>query len=377
MMQALAIVLALILVAAVLLYAHQGYMEGKMRPRKEAADLSSNLILSSSEVETYQLFRNIICHNQGAYVQYHYLLSEMHRSLKHHYFMEDIPKSSLEKVVHDFRESASKRLYGVMEENFKLLHDYFALRDGGTPRVCVKFNFTDIGLAPLKRDKAETYDSHYAIDANTAHAMSRKTGLWYIENDIPRAVFDGTYNNPRIDMKAIEVWKTQNRFDTKDEAVSALSRAWGSFWAQAGSEKSHYRSTLVVPITFWNNQFADEFLNLVNERIPNFKETIFGFVCLDSTNTNYFSKDKDVAIGYAIADSLSLYIFIRMLYINFSHTVKGIENNTPAPTNRKVDDVADMVTKGLSQGAGERSDRRPRTPLKIYDWDPAERKSMN
>lgn len=377
MMQLLPICLAAVLVVAVLLYAHRAYLEGKRLQQKRTGGSGSNLNLSTSEVEAYDLFRNIICHNQGAYVQYHYLLSEMHRSLKHHYFMNDMAPSSLEKVVHDFRESTSKRLYGVIEENFKLLNDYFALRDGGSPRLCVKFNFTDIGLAPLMRDKPETYDSQYAIDANTAHAKSLETGSWYIENDIPRAVYEGRYLNPRIDLQAIKDWKAKSGFANHEESIAALGSDWARFWVHAGSKKSHYRSTLVVPITFWNNQFANEFLTLVNERIPNFKETIFGFVCLDSTSTNYFSKDKDVAIGYAIADSLSLYIFMRMLYINFSHTVKGIESKTPAPTNRTVEDVANEVTKGLRQGVGERRDRKPRVPLHMYEWDPAELQSMN
>lgn len=89
-----------------------------------------------------------------------------------------------------------------------------------------------------------------------------------------------------------------------------LDRRW--------KDKLFYKSTLIVPMTLWNNDLSEEFKELVN--LDNVDRTIFGFLCFDHVDADYFDEENDVALGYVFADILSMYIFARLIYMESSKT---------------------------------------------------------
>ena len=53
---------------------------------------------------------------------------------------------------------------------------------------------------------------------------------------------------------------------------------------------------------------------------------IFGFLCFDHIDSNYFIENEDVSLGYVFADVLSVYFVSRMMYTSMSDTFKSIES---------------------------------------------------
>ena len=53
--------------------------------------------------------------------------------------------------------------------------------------------------------------------------------------------------------------------------------------------------------------------------------TIFGFLCFDHVDENYFDQENDVSVGYVFADLLSMYVFTRLIYMEISKTYSKIE----------------------------------------------------
>lgn len=52
--------------------------------------------------------------------------------------------------------------------------------------------------------------------------------------------------------------------------------------------------------------------------------TIFGYLCLDHISTNYFNPIFDIDSGYIYADILSLYLFVRFVFVNQSETYQKV-----------------------------------------------------
>ncbi|MCD4754916.1 MAG: hypothetical protein K8R75_03825 [Deltaproteobacteria bacterium] len=78
-------------------------------------------------------------------------------------------------------------------------------------------------------------------------------------------------------------------------------------------------------MTLWNNDLTDEFKKLIN--LENVERTIFGFLCFDHVETDYFDEETDVLLGYVFADLISLYIFSRLVYVEISKTFGNVEKH--------------------------------------------------
>ena len=47
---------------------------------------------------------------------------------------------------------------------------------------------------------------------------------------------------------------------------------------------------------------------------------IYGFLCFDHQQINYFNTDVDINIGYVFADILSIFLIQRLIYTEYSKT---------------------------------------------------------
>jgi hypothetical protein len=309
----------------------------------------------------HQIFKNIICHNQSAYAEYHYLLSETHRRLKHDHLRKHKTTQELQDLTLDFLIAANRSLERNILANFAQLGKHFTASGRSVPRVCVKFNFGDIDkhLAPFLRDTTESYHAEYGVNESTPFEHVVRSGNWYLENNVPLAVLRGDFKNPRIIRdRVIDQFKNREKLN---------SSSWESCWKDGGTRASYYKSTLVVPITFRNNSFSPEFIRLVDAKIPDFQRTLFGFLCLDSIETGYFNEESDVSAAYAVADFISLYIFERMLYVNYSQTFDSIMNSSRVPIT-EVELDYDAVMHALSSSSGN-TQNPALAPLVPFIWD--------
>jgi hypothetical protein len=206
--------------------------------------------------------------------------------------------------------------------NFSFMHDYFDSRDVVSPRICIKgyFHTQDRDtVITVFRDREVDYEPTTLLGTNTGFDYVHQRGKYYLCNDLYSAAIEGKYNNPRLDVKAI------NKF--KKMPFLTLRKKWSGFWRDSlndTSDASHYRSTLIIPMTFWNNSLDKEFLEAL-EILPNKKRTIFGFLCIDHAKANYFKQEVDVSVGYYFADALSQYLFSRLVYTTISKTQEKLE----------------------------------------------------
>ena len=78
------------------------------------------------------------------------------------------------------------------------------------------------------------------------------------------------------------------------------------------TNESCYKSTLIVPLKLRDQGLQPEFrqlLHLNEEDSP-----IFGFLCLDHVELDYFQESFDVSISYVFADILFNYYFKRFIF---------------------------------------------------------------
>lgn len=260
-----------------------------------------------------------ICVNQGSYLQYTFLAAEKHRKLKDTFRENKSNVLEIKRLANELTSHVNGKFYEAVLENFKLLHAYFHKRKKEQPRICIKGNFkisNKDNVVSVFRDTLVGYDSDSEIEKNYGFFSVFKNGTYYLENDIPKAVLNKRYFNPRLDIdKAESILK-----DKKDIS----NREWKECWiGDKKSNTSFYKSTLIIPMTLWNNKLSTEFKDLI--RLENVDRTIFGFLCFDHVDKDFFDEKRDVSVGYVFADLLSMYIFTRLIYMEISRTFEDVE----------------------------------------------------
>jgi len=268
--------------------------------------------------------KDFICYNQGEYAQYNFLVSLRHQKLKKARSKDDIKAKldSLNKFVFSQADA-------VFTKNFEIIKKFFSERDKELPRVCVKCHDDKKQIVDVFRDRQAYINKPYHISDNTGFNEVYKTGEAYLNNDIPRTAMKGLYKNPRLHIGA-----AKNYIVSKSFSPQGPDTTWNNCWnptIEAGTEtpspaESCYKSTLIVPMTLLNNELSDEFkvafkidkkqVDLVDEK----PRAIWGYLCLDHVERDYFKKDMDAALGYIFADMLSLYLITKLTYTEYSKT---------------------------------------------------------
>lgn len=277
----------------------------------------------------FEIQKKATCFNQGEFIQYMFLALEKHKSLREN--SSTNPKDKLEDVTNLFTyvENNFKR---VTNYNLGFLQEYFDGRACGNPRISIKgksiINKKEI-ITSLARDHKVAYSSKVDINKSTAFSYIKETGMYYCQNNIPSAAASNKYINARLDTdKVLNYLGSIDDIDTFDHNVKERwDSCWSDYSADNTDKKAYYKSTLVIPITLYNNMLTAEFGYILNDKIldPSIKSkkidrTIFGFLCFDHFNTNYFDENLDVLIGYIFADWLSLYLFVKTMLLELSGT---------------------------------------------------------
>lgn len=297
--------------------------------------------ISKIDRNAMALTRKAVCFNQGGFLQYSFLAAEKHRKLKDLFRDNPDDIKTLQIYASDLTDHVNKILYEVCYKNFLLLHAYFASTGRSAPRICVKGSFKVHGtdrVVTVFRDSAVSYDSSTLVENNTGFEAVRNTGTYFLENDLPRAYFKGKYKNPRL--------SAYDQSSLKD--LGLVRKNWRDIWdhgKEAIDRSSTYQSTMIVPMTLWNNELSEEFKELVN--LDDVDRTIFGFLCFDHEETDYFDEDSDVSVGYVIADIISMYLFSRLVYVDISKTYQNVAKHLTAAGINLASDRVESVWKKL------------------------------
>ena len=306
--------------------------------------------LDQREIGLLSLLKATICFNQGALIEYSFLVAEKHKAMKSTYLSGEGDVETLQRLTGDLMNYLNRNFFEITFKNFDFIHSYFSRRSVGIPRVCVKGNFkTDNSQTVISifRDRPVEYNSDTRIEMNSGFFSIKQNGRFFVENNLPEAVLKRHYVNPRLNVQKI-------RDDAKGgKSLNEISAEWDRYWydyqPERKGDRSFYKSTLIIPLTLWNNDLSPEFKKLI--RIENIERFIFGFLCFDHRDENYFDMEADVNVGYIFADILSVYVFNRMAYTDASSTFAKVREyldlaNAPVEIDKfSMDKIYELIEK--------------------------------
>lgn len=303
--------------------------------------------------------RDITCKNQGLLSEYWYESAEQHKQLRIAFNSRPRDREKIASLSSQLISDLNANLFKAVKENFDFLHNAFDQRDRVPPRICIKGYFRtekDDEIITVYRDSLANDEHVTPRGSNTGFEHVVSKGTYFLCNNIPRAAFHGGYRNPRLNIETIK--SDSNKYLSK-------FKNWNRYWVD-GSNQSHYKSTLIVPMTFWNNQFGDTFLQSL-DALPDSKRTIFGFLCIDHPKENYFHEELDVSLGYIVADFISMFMFARSVFIELSQTFRKVEGYLNQPD---IEIEYDRIFEELRKQISNRS--KPRSVREIEESSEAE-----
>ncbi|WP_320174484.1 hypothetical protein [Maridesulfovibrio sp.] len=273
--------------------------------------------------------RKAICYNQGELTQYFYLASHFHRELKNEVYSSTVDLERIQILLDNLISFLNVKFAEAVNENFSHLAGFYKNRANEEPRICLKSTY-DNQIVDLFRNDATTYNTKYECSSNTGFEYVKKNGTYYFCNDIPEKAQKGLYINPRLDSAKIHQYSgLQKKGPTKLTIIKTnIDNEWINCWKNSSNEsrdgiKSCYKSTIIIPLTLKNSSMSDIFLDLTN--LDHEGRTIYGFLCFDHINTDYFCID-DIDLGYIFADLISLYMIARKNFTERSATYKKAQS---------------------------------------------------
>ena len=299
-------------------------------PESGRGDKANNLELL---LQSVSWMKEAVCYDQGEYFQFHFQASEIHKRIKDLILCDPYDFESIKLHLQELYRFLTEQTRDHYSQFFEFIFSYFEQTQPYRtsqvlPRICVKQNF-DGQIVPFSRYGGGTKcDQIYTIEDNTGFSSVRNNGIYYLCQNIPRAALQGEYVNPRL--IASEVAKLDA------ERVDDLSHdEWASCWvANEGQDISKqaiagacYRSTLIVPMTLLNNKMHSDFLeNFILDEASNnlIDRTIFGYLCFDHENRDYFLEGIDSQVGYIFADIMSRYLLTTFNFTSASSTYREL-----------------------------------------------------
>lgn len=281
--------------------------------------------------------RDFMCMHQGEFVQYAFLASEYHREFKEEYNEKTPNQEKIGLAKDKLLSHLNENFASAVQDSFEHMQKYFNGRHIKSPRICLKANYdpkNEKKIITLFREKHKSvgYNSDCAVGENTGFLSVKENGRYYICQDICADAQKGNYKNPRLLKNAVDIYIEPGWLGKKKSIKSNgffKDDAWQNCWAPNFSEgvsvtpdyRDCYKSTLIIPLTLRNNSLKKTFIEAFN--MEDVDRTIFGYLCFDHIEKNYFDRMLDVDFGYIFADILSLYLIARFTYTIRSRTFKG------------------------------------------------------
>ncbi len=273
--------------------------------------------------------RKFVCLNQKQTIRYNYLISEHHKDLKEyfiHWKMKD--NGNLEELTNKYNSfvfNSFSSLLDILEMNNEPIFDIFkSLNNETMPRISIKVIQDDSVVNLFSSAKNMNIFNLSKIIENTGFdEILNKNKLIFLENNLPERFKNNQYKNPRLKTTAYK-----NFIENKIK--------WKDCWKEDDKNPvEYYSSTLIVPMSMRNDENDienKEYFDHFFKKVKQYKDsrTIWGFLCFDSINTNYFENKKNpdlyTDLGYIIADQISLYLIFFYNYTSGSKTTMEIRN---------------------------------------------------
>jgi hypothetical protein len=287
-----------------------------------------------AQKEYLKLVREVVCYNQGKISDYSFLVNERHKQLKICYrriqndpdSAQDSDYENLKNAYRDMSNGLLRQFKTYAHKNF--MGEFYKTKNFNDkqPRFCIKsaapdgnnsgdgLDFEIITLAgsipPFRESPA------YSARESAGFSQVISTGQYCLCNNIPKSIKSRQYFNSRIDeYETFTYYKIPGRAENlKYRFTSQKDTEWERCWRKDpsvkltnGASSSHYKSTLIVPLSLSarSGDLSEEFLrnfNVQKEKI------ILGFLCADHENINFFNEKADIDFAYIVADQLSLYL---------------------------------------------------------------------
>ncbi len=309
--------------------------EGTPEPLQPAPPAQAEPTAGNHKAELSAWCRDLICAHQGDFIQYLYTAGELHKKLGDALAAAAPDRDQAALFARSLSDYMDRELYRIAHLGFAHMLKYFQGRSPGPPRICIKATRQrgqEQIVFPLVRAERVCYRSEYPVAAHTPFQLVQRHGRFVRIPDIAGAIYNGTYENARIDTAKARAYFARSRQEAGCPKMPTPDPAWMDCWLTEPADRecppeprSCYRSLLVVPITLWNNELNDDFRQELDRKLKDTHDIahgigryIFGYVCLDHVETDYFRSESDVDVGYMLADLMSQYMILGMLYMDLS-----------------------------------------------------------
>jgi len=272
------------------------------------------------ELKGLKLLQELTCYNQTSFLDFNTISSELHKKIKAEIIRDNINNEKLNETFKEFNDFISSNIDKILKHNINFLEKYYSHQKSGKtlPRISVRILKGEQLISIEDEDNKNRFtESIKALKTDTGLKFATTHGTYYLCNDIPQASVMGEYyNQSLIREKAI---KFKPSFFTL-----FFKKKYDEKWCQCWKDEYCYKSTLIIPMTLMNNNMSDEFRK--HFAIKDVGRSIWGYICLDHPETNYFEESMDVSIGYIFADIISLYLVTIFLFTEGSQSYHKAKN---------------------------------------------------
>lgn len=248
--------------------------------------------------DSVKIIQESTCFNITEFSQFSHMADQRHRKIKECLASEKNTEE-LSHCVESFMQFFTESLARIFNVNIQFIERYFLDRGSIAPSIQIKF-LSDEKIHTLYSNNKEPREpERYSPQEDTGIYSVVQKGMYYLNNDIGTSSKHGTYKNVRNDF---------NKF---------------------------YNSTMIVPISLISNALSEEFITHFNLNISaEAFRVIYGFICIDHKNRNYFDQELDVHIGNIFSEYFLLYLILQSKYVDQSQTfqiamklIKDLPNN--------------------------------------------------
>ena len=294
---------------------------------KNEISLPGKLFLKKKESWLTGLLRKLVCEHQGFIIEHIYWAAEIHKELR--LAIESENKEKIKRKLEQLDNDLPAIFQNSWRISVDLMKNYFAITHKSEilPRMCIKATITrnkEQYIVDVFREDGGFSDLTYKVSENTGFKTVHDDGQYYKCNNIPVAVKEGRYINPRLNLGLAKRYK----FGTKLKIRNILFKkrydeSWAECWLDYKKEKENwtscYKSTIIIPMTLINNHQSSRFIQNTMVGVSKDARSIYGFLCFDHVETDYFN-DNDINVGYILADLLSFYMINNLNFTEYSST---------------------------------------------------------
>ena len=279
-----------------------------------------NIGKRTTKIETLQFASQIASFNQGAIIEYVFVLAEKHKKLR---LSLEKNHPELKENLNDLLKTMNRGFFEAVQGNFEFLHRHFDGRSSQTPRIAIMGNWRTEDkdkVIIIFRDTSVNYTNVFPLEESSALTHCARTGSPFICNDIVWATLTAGFRNPRISSSSVQRVANAGNMRTR---YKKLSKNWSKVWTSGEDAKGRYRSTMVLPISIDSWRLNDEMIKRF--RAEDASRLIFGYLCIDHVERDYFDKDIDIPIARMVCDIISIFAFQRLRFTNYSSTFASAE----------------------------------------------------